>query len=163
GKESLRIARRLFVADRTLEHRRSVLGSWVDSNGQVLDEVVVTASHAPRSYTGEDVVEISAHGNPMILQAILESIHTVGARLAGPGEFTLRAVANGKMDLTQAEAVKDFIDAQTQQQARTAFQQMNGSASRRLVPIKQHLVDLIAHLEAGIDFAEDDVEFPEGT
>jgi tRNA modification GTPase len=121
---------------------------------------VVTTFHAPHSYTGEDLAEISAHGNPIILQRIVDTVRGYGARLATPGEFTLRAVANGKMDLTQAEAVHDFIEAQTQQQARTALQQMEGEASRRVAPAKRDLVDAIAHLEAGIDFAEDDVDIP---
>jgi tRNA modification GTPase len=161
GKEALSIVHKLFRSDSPIEHRRAVLGNWYDVNGVGLDEVIVTASMAPRSYTGEDVIEISAHGNPFILHHILESIRTAGARLASPGEFTLRAVANGKMDLTQAEGVRDFIDAQTQGQARTALRQIHGGASRRLTPVKQELIDMIARLEAGIDFAEDDVELPD--
>ena len=84
-------------------------------------------------------------------------------RLAGPGEFTLRAVAHGKMDLVQAEAVREFIEAQTEEQAKTALRQMEGSVSRRIQPVKDRLVDVIAHLEAGIDFAEDDVDVPANT
>jgi tRNA modification GTPase len=130
-------------------------------NGDVVDEVVVTGFRAPQSYTGEDVVEITGHGNPLVLRRIVECARRSGARIAEPGEFTLRAVANGKMDLIQAEAVREFIAAQTEQQARTALRQMEGALSRRLRPIKEKLVDVIAQLEAGIDFVDDDVEMPE--
>src|SRR5581483_5548058 len=96
----------------------------------------------------------------MSLRRIVQSAMSAGARMAEPGEFTLRAVACGKMDLLQAEAVRDFIEAQTERQARTAMRQMEGSLSNHLKPIKEKLVDVIAHLEAGIDFAEDDVDVP---
>jgi tRNA modification GTPase len=146
-----------------IEHRRAVVGVWIGSGEEYLDEVVVTFFQTPNSYTGEDVVEISAHGNPLILGRILETARAAGARIARPGEFTLRAVAHGKMDLIQAEAVREFIDAQTEQQARTALRQMEGALSRRIRPVKDKLVDVIAHLEAGIDFAEDDVDVPENS
>src|SRR5207302_1811230 len=125
-----------------------------------IDQVVVTVFRAPHSYTGEDVVEISAHGSPYILRRIVEDVVASGARIAQPGEFTLRAVAHGKMDLVQAEAVRDFIEAQTERQAKTALSQMDGTLSTRLRPIKEQLVDVIARLEAAIDFAEDDVDVP---
>ncbi|HYR44926.1 MAG TPA: tRNA uridine-5-carboxymethylaminomethyl(34) synthesis GTPase MnmE, partial [Terriglobia bacterium] len=128
-----------------------------------VDEVVVTFFRAPHSYTGEDVIEISAHGNPLTLKRIVETAKSAGARIAAPGEFTLRAVAHGKMDLVQAEAVRDFIDAQTEQQARTAMRQMEGGLSKHIRPVKEKLIDVIAHLEAGIDFAEDDVDVPANT
>ena len=127
---------------------------------QRLDEVLITAFPAPHSYTGEDAVEISAHGTPLSLKRIVESCRAAGARIAQPGEFTLRAVAHGKLDLLQAEAVRDFIEAQTEQQAKMAMRQLEGSISKRIRPIKEKLVDVIAHLEAGIDFAEDDVQVP---
>jgi tRNA modification GTPase len=124
------------------------------------DQVVLTFFQAPHSYTGEDVLEISAHGNPLVLRHIVETVRRAGARLAGPGEFTFRAVAHGKMDLVQAEAVKAFIEAETERQAKTALRQMDGAVSKHVRPIKEKLVDVIAHLEAGIDFAEDDVDVP---
>ena len=124
--------------------------------GAKLDEAVVTWYQAPRSYTGEDVVEIAAHGAPVVLEAIVRHGLTAGARLAEPGEFTARAFLSGRIDLTQAEAVRDLIDAQTLYQARIAAEQMGGALSRRVQPLKQVLVALIAALEAGIDFAEDD-------
>jgi tRNA modification GTPase len=122
-----------------------------------VDQVVVTFFAAPRSYTAEDVVEISCHGSPVILRFALERACEHGARLAEPGEFTLRAYLNGRIDLPQAEAVRDLIDATTLYQARIAAQQTSGSVSRRVKPIKEQLLQLIALLEAGIDFAEDDI------
>ncbi len=122
-----------------------------------IDEVVVTYFAKPHSYTTDDIVEISAHGAPVVLRHIVESAVARGARLAGPGEFTMRAFLNGRIDLTQAEAVRDLIESQTLFQAKVAAQQLDGALSRRLKPVKQDLVSLIAQLEAGIDFAEDDV------
>ena len=124
---------------------------------QRIDEVVVTYFAKPHSYTTDDIVEISAHGSPVVLRHIVELCVAAGARLAEPGEFTMRAFLNGRIDLTQAEAVRDLIDSQTLYQAKVAAQQLEGALSRRLQPIKKKLVELIAVLEAGIDFAEDDV------
>src|ERR1700723_3311735 len=122
-----------------------------------IDEVVVTHFAKPHSYTTDDIVEISTHGSPVVLHHVVELAMARGARLAEPGEFTMRAFLNGRIDLTQAEAVRDLIDSQTLYQAKVAAQQLEGALSRRLQPIKQKLVELIAVLEAGIDFAEDDV------
>ncbi len=124
---------------------------------QRIDEIVVTYFAKPHSYTTDDIIEISAHGSPVILRHIVELALAAGARLAEPGEFTMRAFLNGRIDLTQAEAVRDLIDSQTLYQAKVAAQQLEGALSRRLQPVKQRLVELIAVLEAGIDFAEDDV------
>jgi tRNA modification GTPase len=126
---------------------------------QDVDQVVVTFFAAPRSYTAEDVVEIACHGSPVVLRFALERACEHGARLAEPGEFTLRAYLNGRIDLPQAEAVRDLIDATTLYQARIAMQQTAGSVSRRVTPVKEQLLQLITLLEAGIDFAEDDVDF----
>jgi len=129
-----------------------------------IDEVVVTYFAKPHSYTTDDIIEISAHGSPVVLRHIVELCVAAGARLAEPGEFTMRAFLNGRIDLTQAEAVRDLIDSQTLYQAKVAAQQLEGALSRRLQPIKQKLVELIATLEAGIDFAEDDVSvMPDAT
>ncbi len=166
GAAALSITNRFFKPHSTgctVEHRTAVVGIWTSPSSEGLDEVVVTFFRAPHSYTGEDIVEVSAHGNPLILSRIVETVRLGGARIATPGEFTLRAVAHGKMDLIQAEAVREFIDAQTEQQARTALRQMEGALSRRVRPVKEKLVDVIAHLEAGIDFAEDDVDVPENS
>ena len=103
------------------------------------------------------MVEISCHGSPVVLRLCIERAVENGARLAEPGEFTLRAYLNGRIDLPQAEAVRDLIDATTLYQARVAAQQIDGSLSRRIRPIKEQLLELIALLEAGIDFAEDDI------
>jgi tRNA modification GTPase len=124
---------------------------------QRIDEVVVSYFAKPHSYTTDDIIEISAHGSPVVLRHIVEIALSRGARLAEPGEFTMRAFLNGRIDLTQAEAVRDLIDSQTLYQAKVAAQQLEGALSRRLQPIKQKLVELIAVLEAGIDFAEDDL------
>jgi tRNA modification GTPase len=129
-----------------------------------IDEVVVTYFAKPHSYTTDDIIEVSAHGSPVVLRHIVEMALARGARLAEPGEFTMRAFLNGRIDLTQAEAVRDLIESQTLFQAKVAAQQLQGSLSRQLKPIKQDLVQLIAQLEAGIDFAEDDVSIlPDAT
>lgn len=122
-----------------------------------IDEVVVTYFAKPHSYTTDDIIEISAHGSLVVLRHIVELCVAAGARLAEPGEFTMRAFLNGRIDLAQAEAVRDLIESQTLYQAKIAAQQLEGALSKRLQPIKQRLVELIAVLEAGIDFAEDDV------
>jgi tRNA modification GTPase len=127
------------------------------AGGERIDEVVVTFFAKPHSYTTDDVVEISAHGSPVVLRHIVELATAAGARLAEPGEFTMRAFLNGRIDLTQAEAVRDLIESQTLYQAKVAAQQLEGALSKRLQPIKKKLVELIAVMEAGIDFAEDDV------
>jgi tRNA modification GTPase len=133
------------------------LADLLDPEGETIDRVVVTFFEAPRSYTAEDVVEISCHGSPVLLRHAVERACSAGARLAEPGEFTLRAFLNGRIDLPRAEAIRDLIESTTLYQARIAAQQMEGSVSRRLAPIKDQLLELIALLEAGIDFAEDDV------
>jgi tRNA modification GTPase len=143
------------------EHTEVVSG--VGATGTVagdsarIDQVVVTYFARPHSYTTDDIIEISAHGSPVVLRHIVETAIARGARLAEPGEFTLRAFLNGRIDLTQAEAVRDLIESQTLYQAKVAAQQLEGALSKRLEPVKQKLVELIAALEAGIDFAEDDV------
>ncbi|HWC97563.1 MAG TPA: tRNA uridine-5-carboxymethylaminomethyl(34) synthesis GTPase MnmE [Candidatus Sulfopaludibacter sp.] len=133
------------------------LAELLDRDGHVVDQVVVTFFEAPRSYTAEDVIEISCHGSPVVLRHAVERSLESGARLAEPGEFSLRAFLHGRIDLAQAEAVRDLIDATTLYQARVAAQQVNGSVSRRIAPLKEQLVELISLLEAGIDFAEDDI------
>jgi tRNA modification GTPase len=163
GRRALSCARRYFKAtSRHSEwhHRKAIVGLWLDTSGNELDQVIVTFFEGPGSYTGEDVIEISAHGNPFVLGRIVETMRHDGIRLAVPGEFTLRAVAHGKMDLVQAEAVREFVEAQTEAQAKTALRQMEGSLSKRIQPIKDKAVGVIAQMEAGIDFAEDDVSVP---
>src|SRR6184192_2180129 len=148
---------RLETAE-ALEPQRATLGEFCEPGlGRALDQVLVTYFRQPHSYTAEDVVEIACHGAPVILRYLVECCLERGARAAEPGEFTMRAFLNGRIDLTQAEAVRDLIESQTLFQAKVAAQQLGGALSRRLQPIKQKLVELIALLEAGIDFAEDDV------
>src|ERR1039458_9244483 len=176
GPDAKAIAQPMLRLSRELEPGRAIRGELIDPCGAGvparetvaraatqgattvrIDEVIVTYFAKPHSYTTDDIVEISAHGSPVVLRHIVDPSLPQGARLAEPGEFTMRAFLNGRLDLTQAEAVRDLIDAQTLFQAKVAAQQLDGALSNRLKPIKQKLVDLIALLEAGIDFAEDDV------
>jgi tRNA modification GTPase len=166
GPESASIAAQLVRLRQPLEHARARLADVLDGSSnegaQVdagrIDEALVTWFKAPNSYTAEDVVEIAAHGSPVVLELLMRRALELGARLAEPGEFTQRAFLAGRLDLTQAEAVRDLIEAHTLTQARQAASQLGGSISRRVGPAKQALVELIALLEAGIDFAEDDVD-----
>lgn len=135
------------------------VGRIIDAQGEVLDEVVVTLFLAPRSYTGEDVVEISCHGSPYILQKMLELLQHHGARLAQPGEFTMRAFLRGKLDLSQAEAVADLIAAGSEAAHRQAMLQMRGGYSNRLKALRQKLIDFASLIELELDFGEEDVEF----
>ncbi|HWF09234.1 MAG TPA: tRNA uridine-5-carboxymethylaminomethyl(34) synthesis GTPase MnmE [Bryobacteraceae bacterium] len=160
GPKSAEIAGAIIALKSELKSWQSSIGELLDDEDRVVDEVVVTFFAAPRSYTAEHVIEISCHGAPVILAHCLDRTVRAGGRLAEPGEFTLRAFLNGRIDLPQAEAVRDLIDATTLYQARVAAQQTQGSVSRRVAPIKAQLVELIALLEAGIDFAEDDVSVP---
>ncbi len=161
GPQATSIASQLVRLRQPLEHARARLTDVLDpadiGNARI-DEAVVTFFAAPNSYTAEDLVEIAAHGSPVVLGILLRRALDLGARLAEPGEFTQRAFLSGRMDLTQAEAVRDLIEAQTLTQARQAASQMGGAISHRVAPVKQSLVELIALLEAGIDFAEDDVD-----
>lgn len=159
GSDARRIAEGLLRFGAAPEWRpwSASLAELLDESGNTVDQVVVTYFAAPRSYTAEDVVEIACHGSPVVLRHCVGRAMQGGARPAEPGEFTLRAYLNGRIDLPQAEAVHDLIAATTLHQARIAAQQMEGSVSRAIAPLKAQLVELIALLEAGIDFAEDDV------
>ncbi len=159
GPQAVAIAMPMLRLRHALAPAQARFAELIDPATQErLDEAVVTWFAAPHSYTSEDVVEISAHGAPVLLEFLVRACIAVGARLAHPGEFTERAFLAGRIDLTQAEAVRDLIDAQTLYQAKIASEQLGGSLSRRIRPIKQTLVDLIAEMEAGIDFAEDDID-----
>jgi tRNA modification GTPase len=166
GPRAREIVRPMLRLKHDLEPARAIFGELVEPTGNStrIDEVVVTYFAKPHSYTTDDIIEIAAHGSPVVLRHIVELCIAAGARLAEPGEFTMRAFLNGRIDLTQAEAVRDLIDSQTLYQAKVAAQQLEGALSKRLQPIKQKLVELIAVLEAGIDFAEDDVSvLPDAT
>lgn len=162
GPLAATIAEQLVHLHHPLEHARARLADVLDAaesaDAARIDEAVVTYFQAPHSYTAEDLVEIAAHSSPVVLDLLLRRAIAGGARLAEPGEFTQRAFLSGRLDLTQAEAVRDLIEAQTLTQARQAAGQLGGALSRRVAPIKQSLLELIALLEAGIDFAEDDIE-----
>ena len=159
GPQAIAIATPLLQLRHPLAPAQARFAEVLDpATTQRLDEAVVTWFAAPHSYTSEDVVEIAAHSAPVILEFLVRTCITGGARLARPGEFTERAFLAGRLDLTQAEAVRDLIDAQTLYQAKIASEQLDGALSRRIRPIKQKLVDLIVALEAGIDFAEDDID-----
>jgi tRNA modification GTPase len=159
GAEAVAVAGKIlrFPSGHTWRSWSAALAELPDELGRAVDQVVVTFFERPRSYTAEDVIEISCHGSPVVLRYAMERAMAEGARPAEPGEFTLRAYLNGRIDLPQAEAVRDLIEATTLYQARIAAQQMDGSVSRRVAPFKEQLLELISLLEAGIDFAEDDV------
>ncbi len=157
GPESRQIAAKLLKKAPHWRPWTAALGQLIDAGGRVVDQAVATFFEKPLSYTAEDVVEIACHGAPVVLRLAVERAIAAGARLARPGEFTLRAFVNGRIDLPQAEAVRDLIEATTLYQARIAAQQVEGSVSRRIGPWKEQLLELISLLEAGIDFAEDDV------
>lgn len=159
GPRALAISNSLITLRNPLEPAQARFAEIHDPETQAkLDEAIVTYFAGPNSYTGEDLVEIAAHGSPVVLELLVRLALQRGARLARPGEFTERAFLSGRIDLTQAEAVRDLIESQTLYQARVAAGQMGGALSRRIQPAKQELVELIALLEAGIDFAEDDVD-----
>src|SRR5438067_8413075 len=128
---------------------------------EMLDEVLVAFMHAPHTYTREDVVEIQGHGGPLVLQRILSLVLRQGARMANPGEFTLRAFLNGRLDLAQAEAVMDLISAQTEAGQRLAMQQLRGRISEQVQDARRAVLDVVARIEASIDFPEEDVPIPQ--
>ncbi|HSK08120.1 MAG TPA: tRNA uridine-5-carboxymethylaminomethyl(34) synthesis GTPase MnmE [Vicinamibacterales bacterium] len=163
GPEAFRIATSLLDAPVALEPRRAVVASVVGA-GQpgTIDQAVVLPFAGPASYTGEDVVEISLHGSMTIAAQVIEAAVGAGARMAGPGEFTLRAFLNGRLDLAQAEAVRDLVDASTPLQARVAFDQLTGLLSGRIAAIEQELFALAARIEASIDFPDEGYRFMEG-
>ncbi|HXD34212.1 MAG TPA: tRNA uridine-5-carboxymethylaminomethyl(34) synthesis GTPase MnmE [Pyrinomonadaceae bacterium] len=126
-------------------------------SGLSIDQALVTFFQAPHSFTGEDIVEISCHGSPIILRQLIDVLLKLGARLAGPGEFTLRALGSGKINLSQAEAIRDVINAQTDAAAQQALRQLSGELSNRLQPLKDQLLDVIVVLESAVEFVEDDL------
>jgi tRNA modification GTPase len=168
GPEAFRIARELVGRETPLEPRRATFARVAEPHEprepakprrQIIDQVVLTAFERPHSYTGEDVVEISGHGSPLLLRRIVELAMRHGARLAEPGEFTLRAYLNGRMDLVQAEAVADLVDAVTPLQARVAMDQLEGTLTEALARIDAAVFDLSARLEASLDFPEEGFHF----
>lgn len=159
GPEAAAITAALLPSSAPLESRHATLATAVAADGLPIDEVVATSFPAPHSYTGQHVVELSGHGNPLVLDRIVAAAVGAGARLAEPGEFTLRAFLHGKIDLPQAEAVADLVDAVTPVQARAAFDQLEGTLTRAIGAFDASLFDLIAKLEASVDFPDEGYHF----
>lgn len=161
GPAALEIATSIFRTSSDAQSdtpNRAQFGRLIDpATSEIIDEVILTFFKSPHSYTGEDVVEISCHGSPIILGRVLQLAIDRGARIAEPGEFTFRAFLNKRIDLAQAQAVRDVINAQTQYQARIATRQLEGALSIRLTPLKDSLVEVIVHLESSVEFVEDDI------
>lgn len=159
GPHSLAILRKL-IADGSIEPQpnmlmlRNLVGP---ATSEQLDQALVCYFKAPHSFTGEDVVELHCHGSPVVLRAIIDATLQLGARMADAGEFSLRAVANGRMNLTEAEAIRDLIDAQTDAAVRQATRQLKGEVSHRLQPGKDNLLRIIVRLESSLEFVEDDL------
>jgi len=161
GSESLPFIRKLLANGSELKfvpQHASLLHLLHPETGGEIDEAVVTWFKAPHSFTGEDVVEISCHGSPVVLAEVVRMLTSFGAELAQPGEFSLRAFLNQRLDLTQAEAIKDLIHSQTTYQARLAVRQLRGELARQLKPIKDGLIELIVHFESSVEFVEDDLD-----
>jgi tRNA modification GTPase len=159
GENALKIGQKL-VSDECFSPapRRAILRKIYEPSSQdVLDEAVLTFYKSPFSFTGEDVLEINCHGSPVLLRKIVDAALHFDARLAEPGEFTLRALANGKLNLSQAEAVRDLIDAQTVSAVRQAARQLGGELSNQLQPLKDDLLNIIVVLESALEFVEDDL------
>ena len=164
GSRAAAVARALLDGPRSLQPRRATVTRLVMREGDAataIDRVVATSFPGPGSYTGEDVVEICAHGSPVLLEQIVALACRSGARLANPGEFTLRAFLHGRVDLVQAEAVADLVDAVTPLQARVAFDQLEGTVTDRIADVDRRLLDLTARLEASLDFPEEGYHFIE--
>lgn len=164
GPDATRITAALINRRAPLEARRATLARiWTHpedpAGGHPIDEVIVTSFPEPHSFTGQDVVEITAHGSPVLLEAIVRSATRAGARLARPGEFTLRAFLSGRLDLVQAEAVADLIAAVTPTQALQAFDQLEGTLTVRIGEIDRALLDVVARLEASMDFPDEGYHF----
>ena len=163
GPDALAVLDRVFAprsgAPMSLRpDRKLVLGSLFGPDGALLDQCLATVSRGPSSYTGEDTAELQCHGSPVVLAQALESLFAAGARQAGPGEFTRRAFLNGRMDLTQAEAVIDLIDAETPQIAANAAAQLDGAIRRRTDGIYDSLAAICSHYHAVVDYPDEDIE-----
>jgi tRNA modification GTPase len=162
GPEAGEVAAKVFKGP-ALKPRQAHFGKLTAADGSVIDEVVLTFFKAPASYTGEDTLEISCHGGVLVTRRVLERLLQAGARAAGPGEFTQRAFLNGKLDLTQAEAVMDVISAQTDRALSAARRQLGGALGRTILALRDDLLGIVAHVEAYIDFPEEDIDPDTGT
>jgi tRNA modification GTPase len=161
GPHAITIAQRMAEVDAFDARRATLTKLRAGDDGDVIDQVLVTCFPAPHSLTGEDVVEISCHGSPAIVRRIVDATLELGAELAGPGEFTLRALTNGKINLAQAEAIRDLIAAQTDAAVKQATRQLNGELSKALDPFKEKLLEVIVLLESAVEFVEDDLPAPQ--
>ena len=158
GADAPLIVSKFIVNEEAIEPRRAYLRTLRDpASYESIDEAIVTWFKAPHSFTGEDVIEIACHGSPVVLRRVIDICLRLDARLAEPGEFSLRALANGRVDLAEAEAIRDLIDAQTTASARQAMRQLRGEFSHVLQPIKDELLDMVVVLESAIEFVEDDL------
>lgn len=158
GPSAFEIAKSVFRSCRPWQTGMLRVGQIINRADELVDEVVLTAYRSPSSYTGEDVIEISGHGGPVVSASVLQSVLEAGARAAGPGEFTQRAFLNGKLDLTQAEAVMDLIRAQTPLAAKAAALQLEGRIGDEARAIAEEILMVVAHLEAYIDFPDEDID-----
>lgn len=160
GEQAIPLAARIFSGKdlKTLPSHRVAVG-FIKDGDRIVDEVVVTIFRKPKSYTREDMVEISCHGSPVVVREIINLFIRLGARLAGPGEFTKRAFLNGRIDLTQAEAVADIIHAETENARQAAMNQMRGGFSKEINRLREELIEFASLIELELDFAEEDVEF----
>ena len=138
--------------------RKMVYGDMLDAQGRVIDRGLAVRFPGPKSYTGEDIVEFNCHGSPVVLRELLSALFAAGARQAGPGEFTRRAFLNGRLDLTEAEAVIDLIDAETPAAARNAAAQLDGALRRLLEPVQESLLDVTSRFYAVVDYPDEDIE-----
>lgn len=164
GKNAISIVDDLFVSKQLILQPSHTIHVGILKNGdEILDEVVVSIYKNPKSYTGEDVIEISCHGSPFIQEKILEILTQKGARLAKPGEFTQRAFLNGKLDLAQAEAVADLIASNTEASRNTAIKNIRGGFSNSLTQLREELIKFSALIELELDFSQEDVEFADRT
>lgn len=164
GKDSIEICEKVFKSSGknkkiSVQKANTIHHGTIYDEQRAVDEVLVSLFKAPRSYTGEDIVEISCHGSQIVQQQILELLVRNGARLAQPGEFTLRAFLNGKIDLSQAEAIADLISSSSEAARRVALQQMRGGFSNKLKELREQLLSFIALVELELDFSDEDVEF----
>jgi tRNA modification GTPase len=160
GNDAIRIAEKIFSGPiRSYKTHTAHVGTIVDSQGHIVDEVLVLVMISPRSYTGEDTVEIHCHGGSLVSRRVLETVLNAGARAAQPGEFTFKAFINGKLDLAQAEAVQQLIGAKSDLAMQMAEQQLQGKLSQHILSFQKRLTDIAAILEAWVDFPEEDLEF----
>ena len=161
GPDCFALCGRVFRGKRPfgdLEPRRMALGEFLDAQGRVVDRGLAVRFPGPGSYTGEDSAELHCHGSPVVLREVLGALFAAGARQAGPGEFTKRAFLGGRMDLTQAEAVVDLIDAETAAAARNAAAQLDGGLRRRLEPVQEALLDVTSRFYAVVDYPDEDIQ-----